>query len=131
MMTDPIADMLTRIRNANSIRRASLEMPASRLRVAIAQVLKDEGFIADYTVAEAKPVSNLQVDLKYGQDGEHVIRAIDRVSKPGRRVYAGAEELKPVLGGQGIQVISTNKGVISDRKARELRVGGEVLCTVY
>lgn len=131
MMTDPIADMLTRIRNANAIRRASLDMPASRMRVSIAQVLKDEGFIADYTVTAAKPSSLLEVTLKYGQDGEQVIRTIDRVSKPGRRVYASVDELKPVLGGQGIQVISTNKGVVSDRKARELRVGGEILCTVY
>lgn len=131
MMTDPIADMLTRIRNANSIRRPSLKMPASRLRVRIAQVLKDEGFITNYAVVEGEPSSSLNVDLKYGQDGEQVIRSIDRVSTPGRRVYTAIEDLKPVLNGQGITILSTNKGVLSDRQARQLKVGGEILCTVY
>ncbi|MFT4539120.1 MAG: small subunit ribosomal protein S8 [Planctomycetota bacterium] len=131
MMTDPIADMLTRIRNANSIRRPALSMPASRMRVSIAQVLKDEGFITSYDVVEGKPSSSLNVTLKYGQDGEQVIRKIDRVSTPGRRVYMGIEEIKPVLSGQGITILSTNKGVLSDRKAREEKVGGEILCTVY
>lgn len=131
MNTDPIADMLTRIRNANSISRATVSMPASRLRVAIADVLQQEGFIGPFEVVEGKPSSTLKINLKYGIDGEQVIRAIDRVSTPGRRVYAGVEDLKPVLRGQGIQVISTNKGVVSDRKARELQVGGEVLARVY
>jgi len=131
MMTDPIADMLTRIRNANLIGRKSVAMPASRMRVGIANVLKDEGFIQDYAVEEGKPSSTLTVDLRYGVDGEKVIRSIQRVSKPGRRVYAGLGELKPVLRGQGIHVVSTPRGVISDRKARELGVGGELLAEVF
>ena len=131
MMTDPIADMLTRIRNANSIGRKTVDMPASRMRVGIANVLKDEGFIESYTVEAAKPASILHVQLRYGVDGEKVIRSIIRVSKPGRRAYASLKELKPVLRGQGINVLSTPKGVISDRKARELGVGGELLAEVY
>ena len=131
MMTDPVADMLTRIRNGNSIYRKHVDMPASRLRVGIAQVLKDEGFIEGYEVKEGTPFSTLSVELKYGEDGEKVIRRIDRVSKPGRRVYSGVADLKPVLSGQGIQIVSTPRGVLSDRAAREQRVGGEVLCQVY
>ena len=131
MMTDPIADMLTRIRNANRINRRKVEMPASRMRVGIANVLKDEGFIEDYQVVESKPTSVLHVTLRYGIDGEKVIRSIQRVSKPGRRVYAGLSELKPVLRGQGIHVVSTPKGVLSDRKARELGVGGELLAEIF
>ena len=131
MMTDTIADMLTRIRNANSIHRQKVSMPASRLRVGIAEVLKAEGFIIGYDVVPGEPSSIMTVELKYGIDGEHVIRAIDRVSKPGRRVYAGVNDLKPVLNGQGIQVLSTPQGVMSDRKAREMNVGGEVLAKVY
>ncbi|MCP3916903.1 MAG: 30S ribosomal protein S8 [bacterium] len=131
MMTDPIADMLTRIRNANAIRKKKVVMPASRMRVGIAEVLKTEGFIKNYRVEEGTPSSVLTIDLKYGIDGELVIREIDRVSTPGRRVYAGVEDLKPVLRGQGIQVVSTPRGVVSDRKARELKVGGEVLAKIY
>ena len=131
MMTDPIADMLTRIRNANSIGRKNVDMPASRMRVGIANVLKEEGFIQDYTVAEGKPSSTLEVTLRFGLDGEKVIRSIQRISKPGRRAYAGLKELKPVLRGQGISVLSTPKGILSDRKARELGVGGELLAEVY
>ncbi len=131
MMTDPIADMLTRIRNANSIRQPKVTMPSSRKRVDIAEVLKSEGFIAGYDVREGKPSSTLSIQLKYGTEGERVIRTIDRVSKPGRRVYSGVEELRPILRGQGIQIISTPKGVVSDRKARELKVGGEIIATVF
>ena len=131
MMTDPIADMLTQIRNANRISRRNVEMPASRMRVGIANVLKEEGFIEDYSVEEGKPSSKLHVTLRYGIDGEKVIRSIQRVSKPGRRVYAGLAELKPVLRGQGIHVVSTPKGVLSDRKARELGVGGELLAEIF
>ena len=131
MMTDPIADMLTRIRNANRNSTKSVEMPASKMRVGIAEVLQSEGFLASYRVDPGKPCSTLVLDLKYGVDGGQVIRAIDRVSKPGCRVYKGVAELKPVLRGQGIRVMSTPKGVISDRKARELNVGGEVLAEVY
>ena len=131
MMTDPIADMLTRIRNANRIHRSKIDMPASRMRVGIAEVLKTEGFIEDYSVEESKPSSTLHVTLRFGIDGEKVIRSIQRVSSPGRRVYAGLKELKPVLRGQGITVLSTPKGVLSDRQAREQGVGGEVLAEVY
>ena len=130
-MTDPIADMLTRIRNSNSIYQPQVSMPASKLRVAIAQVLTEEGFVASYNVEPSTPGSTLTIDLKYGIEGEKVIRHIERISKPGCRVYAGVDELKPVLRGQGIHVVSTPKGVLSDRKAREMRVGGEVLAQVY
>ena len=131
LMTDPIADMLTRIRNSNSIYQPQVSMPASKLRVAIAQVLTEEGFVASYNVEPSTPGSTLTIDLKYGIEGEKVIRHIERISKPGCRVYAGVDELKPVLRGQGIHVVSTPKGVLSDRKAREMRVGGEVLAQVY
>ena len=131
MMTDPIADMLTRIRNANSIHMKAVSMPASRMRVGIAEVLKNEGFIAGYDVEEKKPASELSIQLKYSEDGERVIRKIERISKPGRRVYSGTSELKPVLSGQGIHVLSSPKGIVSDRQAREMHVGGEVLCQVY
>ena len=130
MMTDPIADMLTRIRNANAIRMRKVAMPASKLRLAIAKVLEEEGYIAGFEVTEAKPQSSIELTLKYGQDGERVIRAIDRVSKPGRRVYTSIKDLGQVLRGLGIYVLSTPKGVVSDRKARELHVGGEILCRV-
>lgn len=131
MLTDPIADMLTRIRNANSIHRKTVRMPASKLKVGIAQILKDEGFIEGYEVREAQPTSELSVELKYGPDGEHVIRRIDRVSKPGCRVYSGAKEVPQVLRGLGVHILSTPRGVVSDRTARELNVGGEILCKVY
>jgi len=131
MMTDPVADMLTRIRNANAIRMRKVHMPASKLRVAIAVVLQEEGFIESFEVVEATPQSELKVVLKYGPDGERVIRAIDRVSKPGCRVYTSIKDLGTVLRGLGIYVLSTSKGVLSDRKARELRVGGEILCKVH
>ena len=131
MMTDPIADMLTRIRNANAIRRKKVSMPASRLRVAIAQVLKEEGFIRGYEMTPGKPSSTITLELSYGLDGEKVIRSIVRVSKPGCRVFSGYEELAPVLLGQGIQVVSTARGVMSDRRAREEKIGGEVLAKVW
>jgi len=130
MMTDPIADMITRIRNANTVGKKSVEMPASRVRVGIAQALKDEGFIQDYRVEPGQPSSSLEVTLRYGPDGERVIRSIQRVSKPGCRIYSGAKALTPVLRGLGIYVLSTPKGVLSDRAARNENVGGEVLCKV-
>ena len=130
MMTDPISDLLTRIRNANRTRKKRISMPASRIKVGIAQILKEEGFIRDYAVEAAKPSSVLSISLKYDQDGGTVIRSVERVSKPGCRVYAGAGELKPVLRGMGIQILSTPKGILSDRTAREQRVGGEVICKV-
>jgi small subunit ribosomal protein S8 len=131
MMTDPVADMLTRIRNANSRRQRSVTMPASKLKVRIAEVLRDEGFIRDYRVESKQPQSDLVVDLKYGPDGEHVIREIKRVSKPGCRVYSELKKLPRVLRHQGILVLSTPKGVLSDRAARRENVGGEVLCQVF
>jgi small subunit ribosomal protein S8 len=130
-MTDPIADMCTRIRNANTNRSKSVSMPASRIKVGIAQILKDEGFVRDYKVDPGKPASQLVIALKYGEQGDHVIRKIERVSKPGRRVYAKAAELTPVLRGMGIHIISTPKGILSDRHARQENLGGEILCKVY
>jgi len=148
MMTDPIADMLTRIRNANEIERPFVEMPATKLKVALAKVLLEEGFILGYQtgkyaeddggqkefkVGEAlgEPHVVLQVFLKYGPDGEKVIRHIERYSKPGRRVYQGYKEVKRVLDGLGIAILSTSKGVMSDRQAKKAKVGGEILCTVW
>ena len=131
MMTDPIADMLTRIRNAVRIERPQVEMPFSKVKGGLAEVLKREGYIWDWRQVEAKPVSQLQIDLKYGHNGERVIGHIKRISRPGRRVYLGARNLKPVLNGLGISVISTSRGVISDREARQRKLGGEVLCEVW
>ncbi len=131
MMTDPIADMLTRIRNASRINRENVSMPASREKVGIASVLMEEGFITSYEVHKAEPASRLDVKLKFGPDGEHVLRHIERVSKPGRRVYTGVRAIPRVLRGMGICVLSTPKGILSDRKAREENVGGELLCKVY
>ena len=131
MMTDPIADMLTRIRNAVRIERPHVEMPFSKVKRGLAEVLKREGYIWDWREVDAAPISQLQIDLKYGHNGERVIRHIKRVSKPGRRVYRGASNLKPVLKGLGISVISTSRGVISDREARQRKLGGEVLCEVW
>ena len=130
-MTDPIADMLTRIRNACRNGVPSVVMPSSRLKVNIAKVLKEEGYITDYEVHEDGPRAHLTVGLKYGGDGERVIQTIERVSKPGCRRFRGVEDLPRVLNGLGIAILSTNKGVMSDRRARELNVGGEVICTVY
>jgi len=130
MLTDPIADMLTRIRNANSIHRKTLSMPASKIKVGIADVLLTEGFIAKYEVVEGKPFSDLKITLKYGPDGELVIRTLDRISKPGCRTYCGASDLPRALRGLGIYVLTTPKGVMSDRTARKQKVGGEILCKV-
>ena len=152
MMTDPIADMLTRIRNANEIERPFVEMAATKLKVALAKVLLEEGFILGFRTgkyvevpAESGPKTKdfkevdtigephvvLQVFLKYGPDGEKVIRHIARYSKPGRRVYQGYKEVRRVLDGLGIAILSTSKGVLSDRQARREKVGGEILCTVW
>lgn len=130
MMTDPIADMFTRIRNANAKRKKTVSMPASVLKVGIARILKEEGYLQDCSVEPGQPASKLVLTLKYGEYGEHVIRSIERVSKPGRRVYAKAADLKPILRGMGIQVLSTPKGILSDRGARKANLGGEVLCKV-
>lgn len=130
MMTDPIADMLTRIRNAVRVERPFVEIPMSRVKRGIADVLKREGFIWEWTEVEAEPVSMLRLELKYGPNGERVIQTIKRISKPGRRLYTRSRELKPVLGGLGIRIISTSRGVISDREARRDNLGGEVLAEV-
>jgi small subunit ribosomal protein S8 len=130
MMTDPIADMLTRVRNALRIDRETVEMPASRMKERIARVLKDEGFIEDYQVAGDPPDRLLKVYLKYGPLGEDVITDITRVSTPGCRVYRSVGELGHVRNGLGIWIVSTNRGVLSDRQCRQMNVGGEVLCSV-
>lgn len=131
MMTDPIADMLTRIRNAVRVERPHVFLPTSKVKRGLAQVLKREGYIWDWVEEEAMPASQLRIDLKYGPNGERVIRHIRRVSKPGRRVYSGATRLRPVLQGLGISVLSTSQGVMSDREARKQNVGGEVLCEIW
>ena len=131
MMTDPIADMLTRIRNGVSVERPHVEMPLSKVKRGLADVLKREGYIWDWQEIEAEPVKELRLDLKYGPNGERVIRNIRRVSKPGRRVYSRASDLAPVLNGLGISVISTSRGVLSDREARQRNLGGEVLCEIW
>ncbi len=148
MMTDPLADLLTRIRNANRIERPAVDVPASRLKINVARVLKDEGFIIDYQVGRigtdengqkvfqtdedlSRPHTLLRVFLKYGPEGERVIRHIARASRPGRRLYRRAQQLRPILDGLGISIVSTSKGVMSDRRARTQRLGGELLCTVW
>jgi len=131
MMTDPIADMLTRIRNAVRVERPYVDVPASKVKRGLAEVLKREGYIWDWQVVEATPASQLRLELKYGPNGERVIQRIRRVSKPGRRVYSAAKELRPVLNGLGISVISSSRGVISDREARQRNLGGEVLCEIW
>ncbi|MCL6562240.1 MAG: 30S ribosomal protein S8 [Firmicutes bacterium] len=130
-MTDPIADMLTRIRNANTVYRDHVDVPASRMKRAIAQILKEEGFIRDVEVIEDGHQGTLRLYLKYGPNREKVISGLRRISRPGLRVYAGCDELPRVLGGLGIAVISTSRGVMTDKRARQERVGGEVLCYVW
>jgi small subunit ribosomal protein S8 len=148
MMTDPIADMLTRIRNANRIERGAVDIPATELKRSIAQVLKDEGFISDYQMGEVTEDEQghkgfqaregakgskavLRVYLKYGPEGEKVIRHVERASRPGQRVYRRHVQLRPVLDGLGVSIVSTSRGVMSDRQARAQRLGGELLCTVW
>jgi small subunit ribosomal protein S8 len=127
---DPIADMLTRIRNANRVGRRMVLIPKSKICTGIAQVLKDEGYIEDYDVIDDERQGTIRVKLKYSMAGEKVIHELDRASKPGRRIYRGVGDLPRILNGMGIAVVSTSKGVMSDRKAREQNVGGELLCTV-
>jgi small subunit ribosomal protein S8 len=131
MMTDPIADMLTRIRNAVRIERPFVDMPTSKIRRGIAQVLKDEGYIWGFEEIDTVPLRTLRLELKYGPNGERLITRIDRVSKPGCRRYSGYKELRPVLGGMGIRVLSTPKGGLSARQARTEKVGGEVLALIH
>lgn len=128
-MSDPIADMLTRIRNAQLAEKASVSMPSSKLKVAIAAVLKDEGYVDSFAVREIEGKANLEIVLKY-YAGRPVIERIERVSKPGLRIYKGSEDIPRVMNGLGVAIVSTPKGVMTDRKARATKVGGEVLCIV-
>jgi small subunit ribosomal protein S8 len=131
MMTDPIADMLTRIRNAVRVERPHVEMPASKVKRGVADVLKREGYIWDWQEVSGEVASQLRIELKYGPNGERVIQHVKRVSKPGRRIYSKARDLRPVLNGMGISIISTSRGVISDREARQRNLGGEVLAEIW
>ena len=131
-MTDPIADMLTRIRNANTAKHDTVDIPASKMKLSIAEILLNEGYIEKYDVVEDGAFKTIRVTLKYGADkNEKVISGLKRISKPGLRVYASCEELPKVLGGLGTAIISTNQGVITDKEARKMGVGGEVLCFVW
>ena len=131
-MSDPIADMLTRIRNANTAKHDTVDVPASKMKIAIADILVDDGYIAKYDLVEDGSFKTLHITLKYGVDkNEKVISGIKRISKPGLRVYANTEDIPRVLGGLGIAILSTNKGVVTDKEARKLGVGGEVLCFVW
>ena len=131
-MSDPIADMLTRIRNANTAKHDTVDVPASKMKLAIAQILFNEGYIRKYDVVEDGAFKTIRITLKYGEDkNEKIITGLKRISKPGLRVYAGKDELPKVLGGLGIAIISTNNGVITDKEARKAGVGGEVLAFVW
>lgn len=131
MMTDPIADMLTRIRNAAMARHSYVVMPSSKLKVAIARILREEGFIQDYDVTQDRPQPRLRIWLKYTPDRQPVITGLERVSKPGRRVYTKRREVPWVRSGVGVAILSTPRGVMTDRQARRLGVGGEVICYVW
>ena len=131
MVTDPIADMLTRIRNANQMRYIEVEVPASKIKNEIARILKQEGFISDYKVKKSNVQDNLVLTLKYGDKKERVITGLKRISKPGLRVYAKAEEIPSVLSGLGIAIISTSKGMMTDKEARRESLGGEVLAYIW
>mgnify|MGYP003379182745 FL=1 len=132
IMNDPIADMLTRIRNANTAKHDTVDIPASKMKIAIADILVNEGYIAKYDLIEEGTFKTIRVTLKYGADkNEKIITGLKRISKPGLRVYAGKDELPRVLGGLGIAILSTNKGVITDKQARKEQVGGEVLAFVW
>ena len=130
-MSDPIADMLTRIRNANTAKHDTVDVPASKMKIAIANILLDEGYIAKYDLVEDGHFQTIHITLKYGVDkNEKVISGLKRISKPGLRVYASTENIPKVLGGLGTAILSTNKGVVTDKEARKLGVGGEVLCSL-
>ena len=131
-MSDPIADMLTRIRNANTAKHDTVDVPSSKMKLAIADILVKEGYIASYEIVDDGAFKNIHMTLKYGADkNEKIITGIKRISKPGLRVYAGKDELPRVLGGLGIAIISTNQGVMTDKEARKLNVGGEVLAFIW
>lgn len=131
MMTDPIADLLTRIRNAVRVERPYVDVPYSRMKKSIVEALKREGFVWDHEVIEGEPVRTLRVNLKYGPSGEQIIQHIERISKPGCRVYIGSSELKEIRQGTGIGVLSTSRGILSSREAKRDGVGGEFLCQVW
>lgn len=128
---DPIADMLTRIRNANMSKHESVLIPQSKTKLAIAEILKNEGFIVDYKTEAVDGVNMIEITLKYGPNGEKVIQGLKRISKPGLRIYANAEQLPQVLNGLGIAIVSTSKGIVTDKVARKMNVGGEVLAYVW
>ena len=131
-MSDPIADMLTRIRNSNTAKHDTVDVPASKMKVAIADILVDEGFITKYDIVDNGNFKDIRVTLKYGANkNEKIISGIKRISKPGLRIYAGKDDIPYVLGGLGIAILSTNKGIITDKEARKLQVGGEVLAYVW
>ena len=131
-MSDPIADMLTRIRNANTAKHDTVDVPSSKMKLAIAKILLDEGYIRKYDVVDDGNFKNIHITLKYGSDkNEKVLTGIKRISKPGLRVYAGSEEMPKVLGGLGIAIVSTNLGVMTDKEARKQHVGGEVLAYIW
>ena len=130
-MTDPIADMLTRIRNANVVKHETVDVPASNMKKELARILLEEGFVRGYDVIEDGKQGIIRIQLKYGQTGERVISGLKRISKPGMRVYAAKNEVPRVLNGLGISIISTSKGVLTDRQARKENVGGEVICYVW
>ena len=131
LVLDPIADMLTRIRNANSNKSETVVIPQSKTKLAIAEILKEEGYIVDFKTVEIDSIKMIEVTLKYGPNGEKVIQGLKRISKPGLRIYANAEQLPQVLNGLGIAIISTSKGIVTDKNARKLNVGGEVLAYVW
>jgi small subunit ribosomal protein S8 len=130
-MTDPISDMLTRIRNATTVRHDRTDVPASKMKLEVAKILKQEGFIRTFKMLEEGPQGLIRIYLKYAEDGEPAIHGVERISKPGRRVYRGVDDLPKVRAGLGVAVISTNRGVLTDEQARSLRVGGEVLCEIW
>jgi small subunit ribosomal protein S8 len=130
-MTDPIADMLTRIRNANMVGHETVDVPASKMKKSIAGILRDEGYINDFEIIDDNKQGVIRISLKYGANKEHVISGLKKISKPGLKVYAKRDQVPKVLGGLGIAIISTSKGIISDKKARQLGVGGEVICYVW
>lgn len=131
MMTDPIADMLTRIRNSVLIKAEKVDIPASRLKVEIAKIMKEEGFIKSYKIIKDKKQGILRVTLKYAQDNRPIVEGLKRISKPGRRVYVGKDDVPSVVGGMGIAVVTTPKGILTDKACRREGVGGEVLCYIW
>ena len=131
LIIDPIADMLTRIRNANANKHDSVLVPSSKTKISIAEILKDEGFIVDFSQVEEKGIKMINITLKYGPNGEKVIQGLKRISKPGLRIYANADQLPKVLNGLGISILSTSKGLLKDADARREKVGGEIICQVW